>query len=159
MAEETSLPEAVRDLLDGRDLADKIGETILLVTADAERWPRVALLSVGEVLAVGDDEIRLAVYRGSRTTEAMAAAGRALLVLVVDETTFKVELDVRELDTSDEVAGLRLFAGAINAIDRDVVGYATVTGGIRYELDDPDGSVERWRRQLDTLVRATEVSR
>jgi len=46
-----SLPEEIFELLDGHDLPAREGLTILLLTASAEGWPQVAMLSVGDVLA------------------------------------------------------------------------------------------------------------
>lgn len=53
-----SLPEEVSELLDGHDLPALEGLTILLLTASAEGWPQVAMLSVGEVSGVGTVRMR-----------------------------------------------------------------------------------------------------
>ena len=47
------LPEPLLRMLDGDDPAGGIGFTIELLTVDEAGWPRAALLSVGEVVAIG----------------------------------------------------------------------------------------------------------
>src|SRR5437879_1823536 len=59
-----ALPDVVRELLDGRDPAGRVGFTILLLTTSGEGWPQVAMLSVGEVLAVDERRVRLALWAG-----------------------------------------------------------------------------------------------
>jgi hypothetical protein len=46
-----SLPADVTDFLDGTGLASKIGETVQLTAVDDAGWPRMTLLSAGEVVA------------------------------------------------------------------------------------------------------------
>lgn len=45
------LPAGVRELLDGSAIEAATGATVLLLAVDDTGWPRVAMLSAGEVLA------------------------------------------------------------------------------------------------------------
>src|SRR5215472_12228686 len=78
-----ALPEAVREPLAGADLEAAVGLTILLLTVDDSGWPRVAMLSAGEVLAVGDRELRLALWPDSGSTASLERRGLATLALVL----------------------------------------------------------------------------
>lgn len=146
---ETSIPASLADVFDGRRLATKVGETILLI-AGAE--PRVAALSVGEVLMIGD-RVGLLLYAGSRTCAAARESGRALLLGVADGGLVRIRL---ELSESDAVvpSGRTALVGTVAGVELDRVGYAEVTSGIRYELADAASVVERWEHQVEALEEA-----
>ena len=148
-----ALPAPLMALLDGRALADKVGTTIQLTAVAEDGWPRQALLSVGEVVAVGTDRLRLALYANSRTTRAMATAGRALLTVVVDEVLYKAAVTVtrRAADTSP----LAQFDATVVAVDADRVPYARLRHGIEYELLDPVPVLTRWQAQVRQLTDGT----
>lgn len=145
---ERRLPPAVAALVDGTGLAEKIGPTIVLTAVDRDGWPRQALLSVGEVLSVSGADVRLALYAGSRTTQALAGSGRGLLTVVAAGVVYKVGVEVTRVGSGD---GLAYFAGRVAAVDEDRVGYAQITSGITYELPDPPPVRQRWARQIDQL--------
>jgi hypothetical protein len=140
------IPASFADVFDGRRLGAKVGETVLLI-AGAE--PRVAALSVGEVLVL-DGRVGLLLYAGSRTTAAVRETGRALLVGVADGGLVRVRLEVTEADAAVP-AGRAAFLGEVVDVELDRVGYARVTSGIGFELDDPAAVVERWEHQIEVL--------
>jgi hypothetical protein len=145
---------AVLVLLDGTDLAGKIGATIQLVTVDAGR-PRIALLSVGEVVAVAPTHWRLALHAGSSSANNLAVAGSvATATIVVDGAHHGHELTV--VHASPRVVGGRscLFVEVkVAASWRDDVDYATLTHGITYELTVPASDVvARWAPTVAELV-------
>lgn len=143
------LPESVQRLLDGTGLDGKIGTTLQLVVSDDPGWPRIASLSVGEVLAVGPAELLLTMYDHSRTTAALTDRGRGVLVLVDDGAIVKVELEAAALESAD---GRTVFRCAVLGVERDEVPYARVTQGIEFELVDGAAAVARWGRQLEHLA-------
>ena len=55
---------------------------LLVCTVDAEGWPHPAMLSYFEVAAVDRDNVRLAVYKDSRTCANMRERGKATLIVV-----------------------------------------------------------------------------
>jgi len=145
----TGIPASLADVFDGRRLATKVGETMLLIAGPE---PRVAALSVGEVLVIGE-RVGLLLYAGSRTTAAARETGRALLLGVADGGLVRIRL---ELSGSDAVApsGRTALVGSVVEVELDRVGYAQVTSGIRYELGDPATVVERWEHQIEALEEA-----
>lgn len=149
-SDQVSLPGPLADLLDGDDLARKLGQTVQLMTVDDDGWPRVSLLSVGEVLAGPGSDIRLALHAGTRTTTALTSAGKALITVVIDATHYKVRAALTRLNP-DGTGPLAFFAGSIVQVDEDRVGYAELTSGITYRLNETDQVLERWTRQIDEL--------
>lgn len=149
---ESQLPASVVDLLDGTGLEHKIGHTFLLATCDPTGWPRLALLSVGEVLAPSATQLDLALYQNSRTTRSLTDTGRALLSMVLDGSTYKIRLTTHRVAMSDAYDGANAyFRGKVIGVDDDRVGYARLIHGIEYELVDERPALQRWQRQLDHL--------
>jgi hypothetical protein len=149
MTRSSELPASVRALLDGSDLEAKLGLTLQLAVSDDAGWPRVASISVGEVLAASATRVLLTLYTSSRTAAELAARGRGLLLLVDDGAIVKVELEVSRLDGG---SGRTTFDGTVVGVERDEVPYARVTHGIGFELVAHEKQVlMRWRAQLDGL--------
>jgi hypothetical protein len=151
-----TLPPPVATLVDGTGLGDKVGQTISILTVGDDGWPRLSLLSVGEVLSTSGADIRLALHAHSGTTAALTASGRAMLHVVCDATVYKIRVRVRRVDpnpapSSGRDVELAFFAGEVCRVDEDRVAYAELTSGITYRLDDAEAVVERWTRQVDRL--------
>ena len=150
-----SLPEPLRKLLDGSDLAGRVGLTWLLVTVAEDGWPHVAMLSVGEVLAAGPESLRLALWPGSRTTANLERTGFGLLMAVVGSTTYHVRLQSRRgADLSVRRRPRAYFAASVVEVLEDVVGYATVTNGIGFRLNQPEEVLADWEAAVAGLRRA-----
>src|SRR5258708_7689403 len=98
------MPEAVLRALDGHDLPGHVGLTFPLLTVDASGWPHVALLSAGEVLAVGESELRLALWPGSETTANLTRDGRGTLMVIAGAAAFYLELEARPAPPADRLA-------------------------------------------------------
>ena len=146
------LPPELAGLLDGERLEGKVGATFLLVTASTGGEPHVAMLSVGEVLATGPSEVRLALWPGSHTTANVAATGRALLWALVPPATYRVRLACSPLpDLSVGGRPLAAFTGAVEEVLDDEVAYARMTQAMSFELTDADATLERWRAAVEAL--------
>ena len=149
MTRSSELPASVLALLDGSDLESKVGVALQLVVSDDAGWPRVASISVGEVLAVSPSRMLLTLYTSSRTSAEFAARARGLLVLVDDGAIVKVELAAATIGAS---SGRTTFDCTVAGVERDEVPYARVTNGIGFELVAHEEQVlARWRAQLDGL--------
>lgn len=152
------LPGPLRLLLDGRDLAAKEGETLLLMTAPPDGWPRLALLSVGELYAPSLTELRLALWPDSHTTRNLTATGRGTLSAMIEGTTYDVELVVRrEPDIRSASRHLARFTATIRSVRSDLVAYAEITSPIRFRLRDRDAVLDRWRRNVEDLRSAARA--
>ena len=152
MTRSAELPESVRALLDGTALGSKIGIALQLAVSDDAGWPRIASISVGEVLALSGQHLLLTLYTHSRTSAALADRGRGLLLLVDDGAIVKVEFDAVSVGSGD---GRTVFDAEVRGVERDEVPYARVTSGITFELVSHEAQVvDRWQSQLDGLRRS-----
>lgn len=154
-AQPDALPATLRELLSGDALDRKAGETLLLLTACEVGWPRVALLSVGEVVAVGHRELRLALYTASTTTANLTRTGRGTLAAFLPGAAHYVELATRRLDDlRTPHAALAHFAAEVRSARIDAVGYAELIGGVRFRLRDEARTIQRWRETIAALREA-----
>ena len=147
------LPAAVRSLLDGSDLASREGLTFLLLTSDEHGWPQVAMLSVGEVVAIDPRTLRAGLWLGSGTTRNLSRSGRATLMLVADGNGYYIRVSARRGDDLDLGADGRLayFVLQVEDVQEDSADYATLTSGITFRLKQPDQVVPRWQHTIDSL--------
>ncbi len=144
------LPSTLFTLLDGSEIADRVGLTIELLTVDSDGWPRVALLSAGEVLALSPSVIRLALWPATQSTSNLTRSGQGSLALVHAGAAYAIRLSTRRIaDLADPV--LAAFEGAVASVRRDEVAYARLRAGITFELPDPEPVVARWQATVAEL--------
>lgn len=139
-------------LLDGANLDSKVGETFLLLTVSDNGWPHLAMLSVGEVLSIRPDEIRMALWRGTTTGNNLRRTSQGTLALVYGGAGHYIEIEVAE--TADLRVGaksLDYFSCRVRTVLSDAVGYATLTSGIRFELPRSENIVSRWERTVAAM--------
>ena len=122
-------------------------------------WPHLAMLSVGEVLATGPRELRLALWRSSTATANLTRAGQATLALVHDGTGYYLRCSARrgpdlELEQSGPLA---YFVARVEDVLEDNVGYAVLESGIQYRLARPEQVLPRWREAIAALRTAGPV--
>src|SRR3979411_3032534 len=86
------LPDSVRRLLDGSNLASREVLTFMLLTTDDAGWPHMALLSVGELVAMDERTLRAGLWLHSSTRKTLTQAGRAMLTLIADGNGYYVRL-------------------------------------------------------------------
>jgi hypothetical protein len=143
-----AVPAGLRPVLDGSDPERWEGFTVSLLTVTADGWPHVALLSVGELLWIDPQHLRLALWPNSTATANLGQAGRATLALVHDNAAYYLRCRAQRLANlpADET-GSRLACFELTVADvlQDVVGYATLTSGITFRLTDRQRHVARWR--------------
>lgn len=156
--EAAGLPAEIGRLLDGNDLAARASLVFELMTVAPSGWPHVALLSVGEVVAIGEHSIGLALWPTSTTTDNLRRTGRALLQIYHDGAAYRMRLAARPL--ADEPGGgkLALFSATVESTVRDEVSYARLTSGPTIELPSAERAVARWQAQVDAVRRAAAVA-
>ena len=139
-------------LLDGDNLDSKVGETLLLLTVSETGWPHLAMLSVGELLAVGPDEVRIALWKGTQTGNNLRRTSKGTLALVYGGAGHYIELRVTGTGRLDvDRVTLDWFSCKVVKALTDVVGYATLTTGIRFDLPRQDDVVARWERTVSAM--------
>src|SRR5438270_9413242 len=87
-----ALPDDLRQMLDGSNLAAREGLTFLLVTIDDAGWPHLAMLSVGELLAVDSRTLHAGLWLHSSTSKNLSLNGRAMLTIVANGNGYYVRL-------------------------------------------------------------------
>ncbi len=152
------LPDALADLLSGRDLASRMGRAILIVTTDAQGWPHPALLSYGEVVAVDPRRLRLALYRTSGTSGNLRRNGHLTLCLIEPGMAYYVKTVAKEQqDPLNGFPELARFEAAVEQVlvdqaREDLEPGAGVTGGVTFRLGRPEAQVlTEWRAVVDRL--------
>ena len=148
---EPRVPAEVRAALDA-DPDPHAGLTLLLLTV-SEGWPHQAMLSVGEVVALDESRLALALWPQSSAARALATDGRATLTLVLPPTSFALRVDaVAAGEIETPLAGHRArFTATVVAAASDTAPYATLTSGVRFSLNDPGAVVARWREVREAL--------
>lgn len=147
------IPAPLLALLDGTDLRGREGHTFLLVTVGPE-WPHVAMLSVGEVLAKDEREIRIALWLGTTTTANLTPSGKALLMAIVGDTVYHVRLACHRDPDIDLPQGKRAFVVAsVTGVLEDRVTYARMTSSLAFELVDREAVIPRWEEAVAALRR------
>lgn len=149
----TRLPDALRDQLDGSDLADREGLTFLLLTIDDASWPQVAMLSVGEIIAIDDQTLRAALWLHSTTSKNLTRDGKATLVAIANGNGYYVRVRARrgpDLDLGSD-GRLAYFVLTIEDVQEDSADYASLTSGVTFKLKRPEQVVPRWQHTVDRL--------
>jgi len=143
------IPASVRGLFETSDLEGRFGLAYELVTVDEDGWPRVAMLSHGEIESTSDS-IRVALWSGTTTGKNLAAGRPALLSVVSDGSVCYLSGRARRLRSG---SGLDAFEVIIERVRMDSHEGFRVRSPITYDAEDGDRSaaVAQWRRQLEIL--------
>ena len=90
-----SIPPPLRFELGAEQGADQLCRAVLLVTADDDGAPRVAVMSYGEVRARDERRLSVAVRSGTRTHHNMEAGRDATLWCVLDGAAYSLRGHVK----------------------------------------------------------------
>ena len=147
------LPPSVAELLDGQDLESKIGVAFECLSLTDSGWPYSAMISVGELLAVGHSSLRLAIWSQSTTARNLDRDRRCVLSLVHAGSGYQIrcEASPARLVSQNEGPDLVVFDLLVVDILEDQAPYATLSSGITYELHHPNEVLERWKRTIQML--------
>jgi hypothetical protein len=145
-----TLPPAVGRYLDGANLLEKT-QALRLSTIDAEGWPHAALLSVGDMVAMPNGNIRFVLFPQSGTVANLARDGRLTLTLSLDGGMCELRMRARRLNHSSKEVPLAFFDAEIEVVRHHAAPYAEVTGGITFALHEPEAVLPRWKRQIEAL--------
>jgi hypothetical protein len=123
-----------------------------LVTVDSDGWPHVALLSWGEVVVRTGVGLMLALWPASTTTRNLERTGQAILDVAGEGGVLHIRLRARRCAGRGDTQ-LAVFVASIEDARHDLVSYATIAHGVKFELRDPR-TIDRWqdvRRALATI--------
>ena len=150
------LPDSVRGLLDGSELAQREGLTFLLLTNDEDGWPQVAMLSVGELVAAAPDVLHAGLWLHSGTSKNLTRSGRATMVVIAEGNGYYIRVNATRGEDLQLGADGRLayFVLQIEDVQEDSADYAKLTTGITFKLKSPEQVVPRWQHTVDALKAA-----
>jgi hypothetical protein len=149
-------PPELRSLFDGTSIETKGGFTASLLAVDEAGRVRTSLLSLGELFAPDTRTLSFALWPKSRAAQAIASTRRATLTFVFDAAFYQVQLEARPVPLDD--ASLACFVATVETGEWQRVGYARLTSGIVFELDDGEAVMTRWRAQVEMLKRAASAA-
>lgn len=147
------IPEDLWEKLRSRDLAPLEGRALLILSLDGAGRIHAAMLSYRETASPDRGSIRLAMWRGSRTSKNMRANPNVTLVAVDDTMSYylkgKVSVAKEEATT---FRGCSVYHFSVDQVLEDREPHLPITGGITYH--NPQGAESPAERQahLDELL-------
>jgi len=142
------LPDTLRDALLNTVPSDI---AVLLITSSG--FPHVSMLSWGELFLANAGTLRLALWPGSTATKNLTGNSSAALTAVLGGSNYTVAFSARRrADLDLPGAGkLACFDGHVEDVREDTVGYAVITSGIRFTLNDPESVARKWQEKRAAL--------
>ncbi|MGW7160449.1 hypothetical protein [Paenibacillus sp. LK1] len=148
----TQLSTEWMEWFNGQDLEQKQHEAMQLLTVSEDGWPHQAMISMGEVIAIAPNLLRLALWPGTQTSMNMSRTGKATLIAVLQQSLLSIRLDVTSLPQLMEAVHPRdRFEAQVLNIRVDHAPYAEITSGITFQLKDESGAITRWRETIEEL--------
>ncbi|MEB8061325.1 hypothetical protein [Staphylococcus xylosus] len=148
------LTDDLQDLLNGKQLAQKQHIAMILQSITSEGYPHSAMVSVGEVIALDSEHLRIALWPQTQTSISLAEKRKSNLIIIYNNMVSYLELDITLLPSLDnEVYERTRFEATIKSIRQDVAKYADITSGITVEMHEPEQVLNRWNIILQELLK------
>jgi len=147
------LPPPLIEFFNGKNVSDKQHEAILLLSVDEEQWPHVAMISVGEIVAINESELRLSLWPNTVTSTNLNRTGQATIVVFLEAVAYYVKLSVQEQSISDARHERQGFVATVASIRADVAKYADIISGVRIQLKEPEPVIQRWTETIEDMLR------
>jgi hypothetical protein len=148
------IPAGVMNYLNGEDLLSKT-QALRLTTVDADGWPKAALLSPGDILALPNGRLRFAIFAGSGTAANLERDGRLTLSMALDRGMCSLRMRVRKCSQAMPELSLAFFEAQVERVRVHVAPYADVSSGISFKLHEPSAVLSRWQREIAALRAAS----
>jgi hypothetical protein len=152
------LPPDVARLFAGDDLAEQVGIAYPLVTVDEPGTPRLSMLSAGELLTVGDQAIRIAMWPRTNTGVNLAAGRPALLCVVRPGSVHYVRGTGVRLEPPP-AADVECFELTVTSVEVDSHDGMPVATPITFDTVRPSRAevLDMWQAQLTAVAAATRL--
>jgi flavin reductase (DIM6/NTAB) family NADH-FMN oxidoreductase RutF len=146
------LPAEFMAALDGHDLERKYGETYVVMTTDPDGVARPYMLSAGELLAVDDRTIRVALWPNGRTGANLKRGGKVVICFVAPNLVLYVRGRPHALTPAHDPE-IERFEIAVEAVDSDAHEGLPVAHGIAFTSTPVvrRAMLEQWRKVLGAL--------
>lgn len=152
--EKIELSTELNELLNGKDLIKKQHEVMMLLTVGKDGWPHNAMISVGEIIALNHQYLRIGLWPNTATTANIIRAQKATLVLVYKGTVNYINLSLERLDELPNPLHHReRFSAKIISIREDIAKYADITSGIKIRLKNDMEVIGRWYQSHKELLK------
>ncbi|MBI4299064.1 MAG: pyridoxamine 5'-phosphate oxidase family protein [Chloroflexi bacterium] len=151
------LPYKIQEAFNGRDLGEKLGLAYLVITSDPDGTPHPAMLSMGEILALDDRRLRLALWQGTRTGANLERGSPFVLCFVGEEdAVFYVKGSPKALPTEGRARGFQCFECQVDSVESDAHKGLPVTHGLRFHCPDDERPrvLDLWERTMQALRQA-----
>jgi hypothetical protein len=151
VASTREIPTSIKNLLNGEDLLAK-QQALRLATVNHDGWPNAATLSAGEMLVTPNGRVRFVISPRSGTAANLMRDGRMTLSLALDGGICEMRLRARKYSDGTPEVPLAFFEAEVEQVRQHSAGYAKVTGGITFSLNDSATEQSRWQRQITALL-------
>jgi hypothetical protein len=149
----TELSPELLYLLNGKNIEEKQKEAMLLMTVTEDGWPHNAMISVGEVVALNEKKLKLALWPGTKTNENIIRSEKAFLIVVYNGKVNYVRLSLERIGILEGAKyPLERFSATVVCFKEDIAKYAEINSGIQIMLKNPNDVLQRWKETLGELV-------
>ncbi|WP_433752639.1 pyridoxamine 5'-phosphate oxidase family protein [Paenibacillus amylolyticus] len=146
------LDAELMEWLSGTNLEHKQHEAMQLLTVSEDQWPHQAMISLGEVIAINPNQLRLALWPGTQTSMNMSKTGKATLIAVQGHRLLHIPIEVERLpEMKGAVHPRDRFEAQVLHVRVDHAPYAEITSGITFQLKDELGAITRWKETIEEL--------
>jgi hypothetical protein len=148
-----TMPAQCVEALDGRNLERKFGRGYVVMTVDADGAPRPGMLSPGEMLAVDDRTVRIALWTGTRTAGNLRRGSPIVICYVAPKAVFYLKGRPSVVLTPSDDPPVERFEVAIEAVESDAHEGFPVSDGIRFTCEEELRSkwLTQWQSVLNVL--------
>lgn len=127
------LTEELFRRMDGKELSDKTGKAIVVVTVDEHGFAHPAMLSYYEVVAKNPKTIDLAIGKTSTSAKNLKRTGRITILITDSGVNFYIKGGAREIrESMAGVPFMSLFRVAVEQLLEDQEPDARITSGITF---------------------------
>lgn len=146
------MPAQCVEALNGQGLELKFGRAYVIMTVDADGAPRPGMLSPGEMLALDDSTVRIALWTGTHSAENLRRGSPIIICYVAPNSVYYLKgRPSAVLKPSDEPPVER-FEIAIEAVESDTHEGFPVANGIRFTCEEQLRS--KWLTQWQSVLTA-----
>lgn len=146
------LSTEVFEFLNGKQLSDKQHEAMMLMTVGEDGWPHNAMISVGEIVALNCQELRIGLWPNTTTASNIIRTQKATLVMVCQGKVHYIRLSLKRLDKTPDSHYVReRFSAQVVLAREDVAKYAQIISGINIDLFNEKEVIERWEQTVKEM--------
>src|SRR4051794_26654346 len=136
------IPPEILAILSDDAFADWVGVndewlTVLVLSNTNDQWPHLAMVSLGEIVAINARSLRLALWPTSTAARNVWHEQRTTLALVHGGAAYYLRCYARrgaDLLLPGDVGQLACFGLRVEEITEDAAPYATLTSGVAFRL-------------------------